>query len=77
MTSLEYMLQTLETRPATVDSPEQLRRTALFQHLSAINRFEGLAPSAVDERLFQLFAAGRISKQEYMDLCVADARGAA
>jgi hypothetical protein len=77
MTSIEQTLQALETRPATVDISEQRRRAFMFQHLSAINRFEGLVPSAVDERLFQLLAAGRISKQEYMDLCLVDARGVA
>jgi hypothetical protein len=77
MTLLERRLQELETRPVTFDLAEQQRRAARLQHLSTINRFEGIVPSATDERLFQLLAAGKVSKHEYLELCLADALGAA
>lgn len=76
MTRIEQKLRTFETRPATVDVAEQNRRIDMLQHFSAINKFEGLLPSAIDERLFQLLAAGKISKHEYLDLCLSDARSA-
>ncbi len=75
MTSLEQRLGILEARPALFGGAEERHRAAIFQHFAVINRFEGLIPSAVDERLFQLLATGKISKEEYLDLCLADARG--
>jgi len=66
-------MQEYEARPAAFDSVEQSRRISMLQHLSVINKFEGLTPSAIDERLFQLLATGKISKQEYLDLCLLDA----
>ena len=77
MTLIEKKIRVFEARPAAFDSAEQQRRAMLFQHFSAINRFEGLVPSSVDERMFQLLAAGKVSKQEYLDLCLMDARGMA
>jgi hypothetical protein len=77
MAPIERRIQAFETRPATVDSSERDRRVAMLQHFSAINRFEGIAPSAVDERLFQLLAAGQVSKEEYLGICLADALGTA
>jgi hypothetical protein len=77
MTLIEQKIREFETRPATFDSAEQTRRVSMFQHLSAINKFEGLTPSAIDERLFQLLAAGKVSKQEYLELCLTDTCGTA
>jgi len=74
MTSIEKKIQEYETRPAAFDIAEQSRRISMLQHLSTINKFEGIIPSAIDERLFQLLATGKISKQEYIDLCLMDAR---
>lgn len=76
MTLFEQKLQECEIRPAIFDDAEQIRRASMFQHFSAINRFEGITPNAVDERLFQLLSAGKISKQEYIEFCLMDARGA-
>lgn len=70
-------IQEFETRPASFNSAEQSNRVSMFRHLSAINKFEGITPSAVDERLFQLLAAGKVTKQEYLELCLLDARGTA
>jgi len=75
MTLIEKKIREFEARPASFDSVEENSRVFMLQHFSAINRFEGLIPSAVDKRLFQLLAAGKISKQEYLDLCLMDARG--
>lgn len=75
MTLLEQKLQEFESRPASFDAAEQNRRTSMLQHFMAINRFEGLIPSTVDKQMFQLLAAGKISKQEYIQLCLTDARG--
>ena len=73
MKSLEQQLPALEARSALFESKEQQRRMMLLQHLSVINRFEGIVASKVDQRLFKLLASGQISKQEYLDLCVDDA----
>ncbi len=70
-------IQEFETRPAAFNSAEQSSRTSMFRHLSAINKFEGITPTAVDERLFQLLAAGKVTKQEYLELCLLDAHGTA
>ncbi len=77
MTFVEHKIQEFETRSPVFGKAEQSRRLAMLQHFSAINRFEGLVPSAIDERMFQLLATGKISKQEYIQLCLADARGTA
>ena len=77
MTSIEQRIQEFESRPAAFDSAEQSGRASMLYHLSVINRFEGVNPSPIDKRLFDLLAAGKISKQEYLDLCLTDARGTA
>lgn len=76
MNFIDHKLQEFEARAPTYDSVERTRRLAVMRHFSAINRFEGLIPGIVDERMFELLAAGQISKQEYLQLCIADARGA-
>jgi hypothetical protein len=75
MTLIEQKLQEFETRLATFNDAEQDSRVCMLQHFSAINRFEGITPSPIDERMFQLLAAGKISKQEYLEICLTDARG--
>jgi hypothetical protein len=75
MNPLEKRIQEFEARPASVDAEREHDRVAMLEHFSAINRFEGLIPTAIDKRLFHLLAAGKISKQEYLDLCLSDARG--
>jgi hypothetical protein len=77
MTLLEKRIQEFEARPASVDAARENDRAAMLDHFSAINRFEGLIPSTIDKRLFHLLAASKISKQEYLDLCLSDARGTA
>jgi hypothetical protein len=77
VTTLEKRIQEFEARPASVDAAQEHDRASMLKHFSAINRFEGLIPSATDKRLFHLLAAGRISKQEYLELCLSDARGIA
>lgn len=77
MMFIESKIREFETRAPAFDSAEQNRRLAMLQHFSAINRFEGLIPSAVDERMFQLLAAGKISKQEYIQLSLDYARSVA
>ena len=74
MTLIEQRIQEFESRPAVFNNTEQSNRASMFKHFSAINRFEGIVPSPVDERLFQLLASGKISKQEYLNLCLTDAR---
>ena len=76
MTFLERKLSELEVRPVKCDRVEQERRAEMFRHFAIINKFEGIIPSPVDERLFSLLAAGKISKHEYLDLCLRDAQGA-
>lgn len=76
MSPIEQTIQQFEARPAAYNSAEQGRRTAMLKHLTEINQFEGIVPSSVDQRLFQLLASGKISKHEYLALCLADARGA-
>jgi len=73
MSLIEENIQEFEARTATSDSTEQHRYASRVQHFSAINKFEGIVPSHIDKRLFQLLAAGKISKQEYIDLCLIDA----
>lgn len=75
MTFIERKIKEFENRAPAFDDVEQNRRLAMLQHFSAINRFEGYIPSAIDKRLFQLLASGKISKQEYRQLCLDDARG--
>lgn len=77
MSDVDRRIQEFELRPAACDSAEAERRAALLEHFSSINRFEGIVPSASDQRLFALLASGKISKAEYLDLCLADARPAA
>jgi len=74
MTLMEQKIEEFESRAAVFADAEKAMRASMFQHFSAINRFEGITPSAVDVRLFQLLAAGKISKQEYLELCLTDAR---
>jgi hypothetical protein len=76
MTKIEQKITEFETRPATFQGEEQQQREARLSHLSSINRFEGLTPSLIDKRLFSLLAAGKVSKQEYLDLCLSDAHNA-
>jgi hypothetical protein len=76
MTLFEKQIQQFEARPAAFGSVEEQSRAFMLQHFSAINKFEGVTPSPIDQRLFQLLAAGKISKQEYLDLCLIDARSA-
>lgn len=76
MTLIEQRIREFENRPAVFDSAERSRRISLFRHFSAINRFEGLVPNAIDDRLFQLLAGGKISKQEFLDLCLTDTHAA-
>ncbi|MEZ5690496.1 MAG: hypothetical protein R3D71_02385 [Rickettsiales bacterium] len=77
MTLLEQKLQEFELRPAVYDAAEQHRRAAMYEHFSAINKFEGLFASELDNRLFALLAAGKVSKNEYLELCLTDARSGA
>ena len=49
----------------------------MFEHFSAINKFEGIVPSSVDKRIFQSLATGKISKREYLDFCLIDAHSPA
>ena len=72
MTTFEQRIQKFESRPAAFDSAEESERASMLHHLSVINRFEGVNPSPIDKRLFDLLAAGKISKQEYLDLCLLD-----
>lgn len=74
MTFIKNKIQEFEARTPAFDDAEQSRRLAMLQHFSAINKFEGYIPSAIDKRLFQLLASGKISKQEYLELCIAYAR---
>jgi hypothetical protein len=75
MTWVEQKIQEFEQRPAVFDDAEQSRRAAMLRHFVAINKFEGLIPSSIDEHMLELLAAGKISKQEYLSLCLTDARG--
>lgn len=75
MTSLEKEIQKFEKRPPVYSKAEQKQRTSLYDNFAAINKFEGIVPSAVDQRLFQLLIAGKISKHEYLKLCLTDAHG--
>lgn len=76
MTLIERKIQEFEARPAAFHDAGRSHRAAMLSHFSAINRFEGIVPSDTDTRLFQLLATGKISKREYLDLCITDARGA-
>ncbi len=75
MNQIEQKLSEFEARPALYDKSEQARRTQMFQHLAAINVFEGLETDRIDEKLFALLASGKISKPEYLALCIDEARG--
>jgi len=77
MSLIDQKIQEFESRPACFDKAEQASRAAMIQHFAAINRFEGIIPSATDKRLFALLASGKITKKEYLDLCIADARNMA
>jgi hypothetical protein len=70
MSVFEDKIQEFEGRPVGFTGSEQSHRLAMYQHFMAINKFEGLVPSADDERLFKLLAMGQISKKEYLDLCL-------
>lgn len=75
MNQIEQKLNEFEARPALYGEGEQARRTKMFQHLVAINKFEGLIADSIDEKLFALLASGKISKPEYIALCIDEARG--
>jgi hypothetical protein len=74
MSLIDQKIRAYEARPAQFDSTEQIQRSAMIQHFSAINKFEGIIPNSTDERLFSLLIAGKINKQEYLDLCLDYAR---
>jgi len=74
MTPFEKEIQKFEKRPATLAGAEQRRRASMYKHFSAINKFEGITTSPADERLLQLLISGKITKREYLDLCLIDAR---
>ncbi len=75
MNQIEQKLSEFEARPALYDKREQARRAQMFQHLAAINKFEGLMTDSIDEKLFALLATGKISKPEYISFCINEARG--
>lgn len=77
MKYVELKIQEFENRPRALSDSEERRRVDQLEHMSAINRFEGIVPGAIDKRLFRLLATGRVSTREYLDLCLADARDAA
>ena len=72
--SMEQKLDVFEKRPAVFSAAERERRAEMLKRFSVINRFEGLVPSPLDKRLFELLAAGKINKVEYLNLCLSDAR---
>ena len=76
MTLFETRIREWEARPANLDAAERARRIAALNHIAAINRFEGIIPTPDDQRLFDLLAAGKVSKHEYLELCLADATDA-
>ena len=75
MTTLEKEIQKFEKRPPAYSKVDQKQRTFLYDNFAAINKFEGIVPSAVDKRLFQLLIAGKITNHEYLKLCLTDAHG--
>lgn len=75
MTMIEREVQRMENRPPAFDPVEQTRRAAMFRHFASINRFEGIVPNDLDERLFNLLATGKITNGEYLQICLAEARG--
>jgi hypothetical protein len=75
MTPIEQQLQEFEKRPAGFTDVEQQQRSLTYKHFSDINRFEGITPDSIDVKLFNLLIAGKISKSEYLELCLMDARG--
>lgn len=67
-------IQEFEQRPVRLGRMEQNQLAERIKHFSAINKFENIKPSNTDKRLFQLLITGRISTDEYLQLCINDAQ---
>lgn len=70
MATVEQKIQEFENRPMVITMAEQASRAAQYRKLEAINKFEGMVPGATDRRLFKLLSTGKVTKQEYLDLCL-------
>lgn len=75
MTYFEQKISEYEQRPAAFSVGEQAQRFERIKTISDINRFEGISPSDKHKRLYPLLAAGKITKKEYLELCLIDAKG--
>ena len=74
MTLVEQKIQEFEQRPAlSFTAGERARRKSSIDHFSNISRFEGLTATEIDQRLFNLYAENKITKKEYLELCLLDA----
>lgn len=74
MTLVEQKIQEFEQRSAASMAAEELAcRKSTIDHFTDISRFEGLTANEVDQRLFDLYSENKITKQEYLELCLLDA----
>jgi len=69
MTFLEK-LRTIESKNSSLSSNEIQERTESMQNFQYISAFEGMIPNSNDSKLYSLYANGKLSKQEYIDLCL-------
>lgn len=66
--SLDAVLATYERRAPTIGADEAAKRRAGLDLGWELNRLQGGERTAADRRLGDLYATGRISRDEYADL---------
>jgi hypothetical protein len=74
MTLIEQRINEFEQRPLLLAAGELAGRKVIIDHFVDISRFEGLIPDGTDQRLFNLHSENKISKNEYLELCLLDAQ---
>lgn len=68
-------LARLQRRPARYADAALEKRRHEFRQAIAMNRLEGASPlTPIEVELGELWASGRVSRQEYLNLCAECAR---
>lgn len=57
-------------RPSRFSAAIIRQRQSQVEVWNAISAFEGQKPTEEQQQLFQLLAQGKISRQEYLDICI-------
>jgi len=69
MFSLRQKITQIESRPSSITDDEIALRRKQIHDFVAISAFEGLRPSNTSLKLQELFAAKKLTSNEYIALC--------